>query len=166
MGKEINNIVREFRQSWKQYIFQSLLAVIVVFVVFLSLKMERPLITISIAATVFIIFAMPKNVTANPKNVIGGHLVGFFTGCLFALIPHNLFLFSAFVYSLSVGISIFIMVVLNVEHPPASATALGVVMNGFSLKAFIVFLVSIVVLLAIQRYFKQYLKCLVYKQNI
>jgi len=47
---------------------------------------------------------------------------------------------SVFIYSLAVGFSIFIMVALNIEHPPASATALGIVMNDFSLKAVTVFL--------------------------
>ena len=164
MLKAINDIAEECKKSWKQYIFQSFLAAGVVFVVLLALRLDRPLITISIGATVFIVFAMPKNVTAMPKNVIGGHTAGIIVGFLFALIPHSSFLSSVFIYSLAVGFSIFIMVALNIEHPPASATALGIVMNGFSLKAGTVFFVSIAILLVTQRYFRRFLKCLVYKQ--
>jgi len=166
VAKVINNIIVEFKKSWKQYVFQSLLATIVIFVVFLGLKLSHPLIIISIGATAFIVFAMPRNVTANPRNVIGGHVAGVIVGFLLLLIPQNSFLSSIFVYSFAVGLSIFIMVVLNIEHPPASATALGIVMNGFSLKASIVFFISIAILLIIQRYFKRFLKCLVYKQDI
>ena len=155
MFKAINNIAEEFKKSWKQYVFQSFLATIVIFVVFLGLKLEHPLITVSIGATAFIIFAMPRNITANPRNVIGGHAAGVIVGCLLLLISHNTFLSS-----------IFMMVTLYIEHPPASATALGIVMNGFSLKAGVIFFMSIVVLLVIQRYLKRFLKCLVYKQNI
>ena len=166
MRKTIKEIAEEFKKSWKQYVFQSLLAAIVIFVVFLGLKLEHPLITVSIGATAFIIFAMPRNITANPRNVIGGHAAGVIVGCLLLLISHNTFLSSIFIYSFAVGVSIFMMVTLNIEHPPASATALGIVMNGFSLKAGVIFFMSIVVLLVIQRYFKRFLKCLVYKQNI
>jgi len=166
MIKAINTIIVEFKKSWKQYVFQSFLATIVIFMVFLGLKLSHPLITISIAATAFIIFAMPKNITANPKNVIGGHVVGVAVGFLLLLIPHNAFLSSIFIYSFAVGLSIFIMVALNIEHPPASATALGIAMNGFSLKAGVIFFMSIGVLLVIQRYFKRFLKCLVYKQFV
>lgn len=57
------------------------------------------------------------------------------------------------------------MVALNIEHPPASATVLGIAMNGFSLKACAIFFISIIALLITQRYFKRFLKCLVYKQS-
>ena len=162
----MKNIIVGFRQSWKQYVFQSLLATIVIFVVFLGLRLDRPLITVSIGATAFIVFAMPKSITANPRNVIGGHAVGAATGLLLLLIPHNTFLSSVFIYSFAVGASIFMMVTLNIEHPPASATALGIAMNGFSLRASVVFFISIVILLITQRYFKRFLKCLVYKQSV
>jgi len=55
----------------------------------LALSLDRPLITISIGATVFIIFAMLKNVTAKPKNVIGGHTAGIIVVFLLVLIPHS-----------------------------------------------------------------------------
>ena len=165
MRKKISDIISGFKISYKQYILQSLLATIVILAVFSLLKMERPLITISIGATVFIIFAMPENVTASFNNVVGGHLTGFIVGYFFTLIPHTSFFLSALIYSLAIGLSFFIMVACNVEHPPASATALGVVMNGFSLKAGFVFFISIAVLLMVRRYFKRYLRCLVYKQS-
>ena len=166
MYKAVTDIINGFKQSWKQYLFQSFLATIVIFGVFLALRLERLLITVSIGATAFIIFAMPKNITASPKNVIGGHMVGFIAGFLFALIPHKSFLFSAFIYSLAVGFSIFMMVTLNVEHPPASATALGVAMKGFSWKIAIFFFISVTILLIVQFYFKRFLQCLVYGGSI
>jgi len=166
MQKEIKSIISGFKQFWKQYIFQSLLATIVIFGVFLSLRLDHPLITVSIGATVFILFVMPENIIASSKNVIGGHLTGFLVGFLLTLVPYSSFFFSIFIYSLAIGLSIFIMVILNVEHPPASATALGVAMNGFSWKIGIVFFMSIAILLIMRRYFKHYLQCLVYKQSI
>ena len=37
MAEATNNIIVEFKRSWKQYLFQSLLATIVIFVVFYCL---------------------------------------------------------------------------------------------------------------------------------
>jgi len=166
MKRTFDNITIGLKTFWRQYIFQSLLATVVVFGLFLVLRLERPLITASIGATVFIVFAMPKNVTARAKNVIGGHLIGFFVGFLLVLIPHDAFLFSIIIYSLAIGLSIFIMVACNMEHPPASATALGVAMNGFSLNMAIAFFTSVALLLIVRYYFKQNLQCLVYKQPV
>lgn len=62
------------------------------------------------------------------------------------------------VYSLAVGASIFIMVVTDTEHPPASGTALGVAMTGITLNVLIVVIVSVIIFAVIHRMCKPYLK--------
>ncbi|MHA1860605.1 MAG: HPP family protein, partial [Candidatus Asgardarchaeia archaeon] len=133
MRERSNRKVDEFRSFWKNYILQSLLATLTIFIVLLLLSMEHAVIIASIGATSFIVFAMPKSITARPRNVIGGHMVGLISGSLFSLIPSHSFLFSITLYSFAVGLSIFMMVVTDTEHPPAAGTALGVVVKGFSL---------------------------------
>jgi len=120
----------KFRANWKHYSFQSFLATLVLFIILIVLKLQNAVITASIGATAFIIFAMPDNITASPRNVIGGHALGLFFGALCALIPHTLWVQSALVYSMAVGLSIFAMVVLDMEHPPAAGTALGMAISG------------------------------------
>lgn len=137
---------------------QSMLATLSVFIVLYFLSRQEAVIIASIGATAFIVFAMPDNITAQSRNVIGGHIVGLFCGFLFSLIPHSALLFSILIYSLAVGTSLFIMVVTDTEHPPAAGTALGVVMTGISLQVLIVVVISIVILSAIHRLFKPYLK--------
>lgn len=149
---------REFRLYWKHYVLQSILATLSVFIVLYFLSRQEAVIIASIGATAFIVFAMPDNITAQSRNVIGGHIVGLFCGFLFSLIPHSALLFSILIYSLAVGTSLFIMVVTDTEHPPAAGTALGVVMTGISLQVLIVVVISIVILSAIHRLFKPYLK--------
>lgn len=149
---------REFRLYWKHYVLQSILATLSVFIVLYFLSRQEAVIIASIGATAFIVFAMPDNITAQSRNVIGGHIVGLFCGFLFSLIPHSALLFSILIYSLAVGTSLFIMVVTDTEHPPAAGTALGVVMTGISLQVLIVVVMSIVILSAIHRLFKPYLK--------
>ncbi|MDY6959306.1 MAG: HPP family protein [Halobacteriota archaeon] len=94
--------------------------------------MRNAVIVSSLGATTYVVFARPDSVTAKPRNVIGGHLVGAILGSLFSLIPTSSFLASISVYSIAIGISIFIMVVFDFEHPPAIGTTLGIIINGFS----------------------------------
>jgi len=115
----------------------------------------------SIGATAFIVFAMPRSITAKPRNIIGGHLIGVFCGSLFALIPHSSMWSSVLIYSIAVGFSMFLMVVLDAEHPPASGTALGVAIKGFSLNVVTAVMVSAGILSLIHYFFKPYLRDLV-----
>jgi CBS-domain-containing membrane protein len=149
---------REFRLYWKNYVVQSLLASLSVFIVIYFLSMQDAVIIASIGATAFIVYAMPRSITAQARNVIGGHVVGLFCGFLFSLIPHPSILYSTLIYSLAVGISMLIMVVTDTEHPPAAGTALGIALSGITLPVLIVVVVSIALLSAIHRFFKPYLR--------
>jgi len=57
-------------------------------------------------------------------------MLGFLFGGACYLIPHSLWVEAALVYSLAVGLSIFSMVVFDMEHPPAAGTALGIAITG------------------------------------
>jgi CBS-domain-containing membrane protein len=151
-------MIEELRLFWKNYILQSLAAAITLFLVLLLLNLEQAVIIASIGATAFIVFAMPQSIAAQPRNVLGGHLVGTLCGCLCALIPHASPLSSNLVYSLAVGLSIFIMVVTDTEHPPASGTALGLALSGFSLTVVAAVMTSGVVLSLVHCFCKPYLK--------
>lgn len=151
-------MAKELRLYWKNYVFQSLFATFATFVVLLFLSLQQAVIIASIGATSFIVFTMPKNISAKPRNVIGGHSVGLISGSLCALIPHPSFLHSIIVYSLAVGLSIFVMVITDTEHPPASGTALGVAIKGFSLNVTIAVIASAIMLSLIHHFFKRYLK--------
>ena len=159
--RSVADIARELKLYWKHYVFQSLVASLAIFIVLLFLTIQDAVIVASIGATTFIVFAMPKSITAKPRNVIGGHVVGIIVGSLCALIPHQLLLQSIVIYSLSVGFSMFVMVVTNTEHPPASGTALGVAISGFSLQVTATMVASVVVLSLIHYCFKRHLRNLV-----
>jgi CBS-domain-containing membrane protein len=154
-------IGREFKTFWKNYLLQSLLAVLVVFVVFWSLNVEQAVIVASIGSTAFIVFTMPSYATAQSRRVIGGHLVGFLCGVLGSLILNYLSINPLVIYSFTVGLSIFLMVALDFKHPPASGTALGVVISGFSFEVMIAILTSAVILGLAHHYLKRYLRDLI-----
>jgi CBS-domain-containing membrane protein len=160
MHRSFGEMVEEVRRFWKNYVFQSLLATLTIFVALLIFTMQHPVIIASLGATAFVVFAMPKSVTAEPRHVVGGHLVGLLSGSLCASIPLTFFHF-AIAYSLAVGFSIFIMVIADIEHPPASGTALGVAITGTSMNLALAVITSVVVLSLAHHLLKPILRDLV-----
>lgn len=150
-----------FPELWKHYLYQSFLATLVVLIILLALSLENAVVIASLGATAFIVFTMPKNITARPRRVIGGHIAGMLAGSVCTLIPHSSTLATALVLSLAVGISIFLMVAFDFEHPPASGTALGIALTGFSPDVIIAVLTSSLMLSLAHHFFKKYLRDLV-----
>jgi len=91
------------------------------FILFVFSRVIELVIVAAAGATTFTVFALPHHGTAQPRNVIGGHVIGIAVGfaCSFLpLIPSG---------SLAVGLSTLLMVPMDAEHPPAAGTALGLV---------------------------------------
>ena len=147
----------KFKKLWKYYLLQSLLATGVLFILVLVLGRYKLVVISAMGATSFIVFAMPKAVSAQTKNVIGGHLVGLASGAIFYFTTLPYFI----EYSMAVGLAILLMVALDVEHPPAAGTALAVVINEVSRDAFITIMLSAVILSQFRYYLRGYLKDLV-----
>ena len=100
----------KFPSYWKPYILQSSYAAGTVFFITLLLS-ENPVVIASIGATAFIVFALPNNIAAEPKRIIGGHFLGFFIGSCFAVFPFmHIVLFKAMWFALSIGFTILLMV--------------------------------------------------------
>ncbi|MBI2852980.1 MAG: HPP family protein [Chloroflexi bacterium] len=155
---QLTNTAREFRSSWKNYFYQSFLATLVTLVVVWLLSAEHAVIIASIGSTAFIVFTMPTSFAAKSRKIIGGHTVGFLCGTIGALAIQQLTIPSIVTYSLTVGLSIFLMVALDFEHPPASGTALGVAISGFSFKVMVAILTSAIILSLAHHYTKKHLR--------
>lgn len=149
----------KFKQAWPSYIFQSLLATITLIIVLLLIDLvAEAAIVAALGATAFIVFAMPKSITARPKNVIGGHAIGLISGslCFIALTPLQSLLGSEGIArilaaAVSVGLSIFLMTIIDMEHPPASGTALGIVVYGWA-SWIVLFVLVCAAMLSIAKY--------------
>jgi CBS-domain-containing membrane protein len=149
--------LEKFRRLWKYYIFQSLLAGLAIFIIVLTIGQNKVVIIASMAASAFICFATPTNASAQTRNVIGGHLVGLICGALFALtvLPYYV------EFPLAVGLAIFLMVALDVEHPPAAGTALAVTINEVTLTTAAIIVISAIVLTQCRYYMRNLLKDLI-----
>ena len=145
----------------KQYFIQSGYAAVSIFIITFILY-NNPVVIASIGATAFIVFSMPNSITAQSRRIIGGHLVGFFVGSCFGVFPFmNVLFFTALWYALSVGITLFIMVVMDFEHPPAAGTALGMTLVGYTSSSAVAIIISIVILAFISYAAKPFLRDLV-----
>ena len=151
-------ITDKFKKLWMYYILQSFLAALALFVLVLVLGKDKMVVTSAMGATSFIAFAMPKAVSAQTRNIIGGHLVGLACGTIFYFTPLSYLV----EYPCAVGIAIFLMVALDVEHPPAAGTALAVVINEVSpIDAFVIIMISALILSQSRYFLRHYLKDLV-----
>lgn len=148
----------QFPRLWKNYIYQSLLATAVVFIILLALSVQNAIVIASLGATACIVFTMPKSVSAKPRRIIGGHIIGLLFGSLFALIPHSSTVIAVTIYSFAVGITICLMAALDFEHPPAAGTALGVAITGFSPGVLVAVLTSSIVLALAHHFSKRFIK--------
>ncbi|HEX9758028.1 MAG TPA: HPP family protein [Nitrospiria bacterium] len=127
----------KFKSNKISYVLQCLLASSTVFIILLVLDAKNNAVVISaLGASSFIAFTMPERVSSRPRYLIGGYMEGIISGgVIHALLPFISGIFSsgilnyAFFGALAVGLSIFLMVVIQTEHPPAAGLALALIIN-------------------------------------
>ena len=146
------------KSNLRPYVFQCSLAFFALLVVLLveEVGLHRVVMIAAIGSTSFVLFVTPHSSTANPRHVIGGHLVALVVGSAFAVfsgtpVGQNLLAQVPLVLdveaALAVALSIFLMAATDTEHAPAAGTALGVVVHGFGW-GLIVFVVSSAIMLS------------------
>ncbi len=154
----IHLVDKTFLKKPKNYLIQSLFAVIAVAVILYFVEtVTHAAIVAALGASTFIVFAMPKTVAAEPRRLIGGHITGIVCGlaCYFSCYTgdaESFFESNEIIHWLpaafAVGLSILLMTIFNFEHPPAAGTALGMVTHEWTWET-IVFIVAFAVALAI-----------------
>lgn len=150
----------KLKNNIRRYVFQCLLATVTILIILLFLNIfTHTTIIASLGATTFIVFAMPNNPTAKPRNLIGGYLTGIVIGSLSSLLVEsvlsNLMINGYITYiifgAVAVGLTILIMVIIDTEHPPAVGLALGLVLGSWNFKIIIILFLA-VVLMSIAKY--------------
>ena len=161
-------IDKSFIRAPKKYIIQSLVSVAAVALILFFVKtVTHAAIVAALGASSFIVFAMPKSIAAQPRRLIGGHIVGLACGtlCHYALLTGPLEELAGnweympwLAAAIAVGLSIFIMPITDTEHPPAASTALGVAIYTWSYQVVIFVLLFSIVLALIRRVLRGYLR--------
>jgi len=162
MRRTLAQMVREFRQHWKNYVLQSFLATLTLFVALHVFTLQQGIVVASLGASAFIVFAMPDSLAARAKHVVGGHCVGLLSGlaCLSISGPvaNPPAPYAVAICAVAVGLSIFVMVVTDTEHPPAAGTAMGIVMMGCSWRTAVGVIASAALLAVAHRLLRPYLR--------
>jgi CBS-domain-containing membrane protein len=159
-GSDMEILDPHFKKNPRPYIVQSLLALATFLIVLLFVeKVTQVVIVAALGASTFIVFSMPHTMTAKPRRLIGGHVMGLVSGS----ICHFLFVdglsadmnestaLLAFTFALAIALAMFLMAITNTEHPPAAATSIGLLMAGWSWAA-ILFVLIFAGLLALIHY--------------
>ena len=103
----------------------------------------------SFGSSMVLLFGFPESPFAQPKNVFFGHLVTSLVGVIFVtLVSLPIYINIA----LAVGVGVFLMILLNIVHPPAGGNPIIVIIGSVSydyLLSPIIFGCIIIILLAI-----------------
>lgn len=94
----------------------------------LSLTTEYPLIIIPFATSIVLVISQPEAAPAQPRALIGGHVVATLAGLAVVKITGP----GAFAAAFAVGLAVFAMVLTGTLHPPAGINPLLVVLNNLS----------------------------------
>ena len=84
----------------------------------------------SFGSTMVLLYGYPESPFAHPKNIFFGHLITSLVGLFFLyFIPLPLYL----IIPLAVGLGVFLMILLNITHPPAGGNPIIVIIGSVSL---------------------------------
>ncbi len=168
----MNSTVRD-RQYYFHVLWQTTFAMVFVYGVLLSLDhvAAGQLIwaagTGSLASSSFCVFCTPRAVVSQPLRIIGGYVVGMVSGEAMRLLSHFLCLFWMQCHAgnmsahfsmhmvemaavASVGVTLLLMVLLRLEHPPAAGLAVVLVVDVKSMLPVLVILCAALVLALIR----------------
>ena len=95
---------------------------------YLSVRAEYPLMTIPFATSIVLVMGTPEAAPAQPRALIGGHLVATLIGLLVVKLVGP----SPWAAAVAVGLAIAAMHATGTFHPPAGIDALIVVTSGLS----------------------------------
>jgi CBS domain-containing membrane protein len=126
------------RAPWHEIFWSAIGGFIGILAVYLvghlhELRLEDSLFLVgSFGASAVLIYGVPTSPYAQPRNLIGGHVLSAMVGVTFAL---SLQTNPAIAAALSVSLAIVVMHVTRTIHPPGGATALIAVVGGENIHA-------------------------------
>ena len=83
----------------------------------------------SFGSSMVLLYGFPESPFAQPKNIFFGHLLTALVGVIFVnFIPLPIFL----IIPIAVGFGIFLMIILDVVHPPAGGNPIMVIIGSAS----------------------------------
>jgi CBS-domain-containing membrane protein len=116
-------------RPWKEPIFAGLGAFITIFALASArAELSSNLLIAPFGASCVLVFAIPQSPLAQPRNVVGGHLISTVAG----LMVFNALGQTPLAFGLGVGLAITAMLLTGTVHPPAGADPIVVVFASAS----------------------------------
>lgn len=114
-------------------------------------SVEQTALIASLGASVFYAYCIPHSLACRPRYMLGGYAIGTVIGCSMSLIADSVTTAAGLDYqtmhiifgAVATGLTIFLMVTTDTEHPPAIALSLGYVLNEWDIDTVAVILVGI-----------------------
>lgn len=132
-------IDEKFRKYPLAYLVQPVMAGLVIMVLMLfQHRLDSSALVAALGASAFTVFTIPHAKSAQSKVLVGGYICGVVAGvaCRMLLaaewLPQpggDLVIMQIIIAGASVALAMLLMVVLDLEHPPAAAVALGLVVG-------------------------------------
>ncbi len=117
--------------NFKKSILAGLFSVITISILtFLTYKSDLGIFLLaSFGSSMVLLYGYPESPFAHPKNVFFGHLVTATVGLFFLnFVPLPLYL----IIPMAVGFGVFIMILMDVTHPPAGGNPIIVIIGSVS----------------------------------
>lgn len=112
------------RENLKKSLVSGLGGALAIFIIsVLGIILKNPILIAPFGASCVLLFALHDSPLAKPKNFVGSHIIS----SLIGLIMLYLFGKSYLVISIAVGLTIFLMVLTNLIHPPAGANPILII---------------------------------------
>jgi CBS domain-containing membrane protein len=149
----------KFFANWRRYIFQCLFVVATMGIILLLLdSVYQTVLIAALGASSVLAFSAPSLRSSRPRCMVGGYVVAVVVGCGVSLLVHvtdNMISLDEhstriLLGALAVGLTMFVMVTTDTEHPPGAALALGFVLNEWDFMTIVVVLAGISAISAIK----------------
>lgn len=155
----------KFKNNKMKYIGQSVMAGLAIIVALLLFDIvNNPVVIASFGASAFIAFTAPHYRMASPRHMVGAYMIGVLVGGVLhyvTFLPIDHYLTLRVLYTLTgglaVGLTMFLMVITNTEHAPATSIALGLVINDWKWYTIVLILTGITLIAFIQRRLKNWM---------
>jgi CBS-domain-containing membrane protein len=156
----------KFLPNRARYVLQCLLVGCTMLGVLLFLdSVYQTVLIAGLGASSVVAFSAPSLRASRPRCLIGGYMVGITVGCALSLLVSvagdSLWLsenaFRIVLGAVAVGLTMFLMVTTNTEHPPGAAIALGFVLNEWDLMTIVVVVTGIVLISVVKELARNWL---------
>jgi len=156
----------------RAFALQTIFVILTMFIILLPLSLVSHSLFLgalggtSLGSSCFTVFISPKSSMVKPRRLIGGYtiacLCGIFTYFLFELtksaIPNLVLLIEpiAIFSALSIGFTTILMILFDMEHPPAAGLSIGLIFESWDIWTVIVVIAASVMLAIIWKSFHKY----------